>query len=554
MREKEMGITMEKYCDFVELVDSCMDGNLYILDIERDLYYISKKTLDRFALSTNLFSDTANVFRTLVHKDDVDWLLEDLGKLAAGEKDSHNLDYRWLGKDGKPIWINCRGRSVRNGEGKPVYMVGCVDEIGKRQRADNNSGLMESTAIREHIDDLFPDEKAGFCLHVGVDRFRAINERFGIDYGDLILRAVADCIVSALQPKQEAYRVVADEYIVIAEEGSPEKEGAELYRKIARNVENFIRENGYEAVFTVSAGAVRAKEMKGLSYTQGLKLTQFSLSEAKERGRNQLYIFENPDYQKFIREREILRDIRGSVAANFEGFEVYYQPIMKKGSDFPYSAEALLRYRMRSGENISPGEFIPILEKSGMIIPVGKWVLNEAMDFCCFMRKTHPDFRVNVNVSYVQIAESPFLEDFLCLKEQHQLSSSGVVVEMTESGKVEGSSKVHQLWDALKQKGVSVALDDFGTGYSNLLYISEMTPSVVKLDRSFMVKAMTNDFERMLMSNTIQLVHSLGLTVCVEGVETEEDLNQVNALGTDYIQGYYYSRPCPKREFIEKFG
>jgi len=553
MSEKEKILSMEEYCDFVELVDSCMDGNLYILDIERDIYYISQKTLDRFAIPSHMFTDTEKAFRTFIHKDDIDWLLKDIGKLTAGEKDSHNLDYRWIGKDGKPIWINCRGRSVRNAEGKPIYMVGCVDEIGKRQRADNVSGLMESSVIREHVDDLFPDENNGFCLHIGVDRFRAINERFGMDYGDLILRAVAESIVAALQPGQEVYRVVADEYIVIAAEGSPEKEGVELYRKISRNVETFVQKNGYEAVFTVSGGAVRAKAMKSLSYTQGLKLTQFSLSEAKDRGRNQLYIFDDADYRRFIRGREILRSIRESVAAGFEGFEIYYQPIMKRDGSFPYSAEALLRYRMRNGENISPYEFIPILERSGMIIPIGKWVLNEAMNFCRFMRQTHPDFRVNVNVSYVQVAESPFLEDFLHLQQEHRLSPSGIVVELTESGKVEGSAQIHQLWDALKQNGVSVALDDFGTGYSNLLYISEMTPAVVKLDRSFTVKALANPFERMLMSNTIQLVHSLGLTVCVEGVETEEELAQVHELGTDYVQGYYYSKPCPKQEFIEMF-
>ncbi len=551
--EKEAGLSMERYCEFVELVESCMDGNLYIFDIERDLYYISKKSMERFAIPTHMFSDTANVFRTFVHKDDIDWLLEDLGKLAAGEKDSHNLDYRWIGKDGSPIWINCCGRSVRNAEGKPVYMVGCVDEIGKKQRADNNSGLRESSAIRDHADDLLDDDKSGYCLHIGIDQFRTINERFGMDYGDLILRAVAESITSVLGPQQEVYRVVADEYLIISVQGSPEKEGVALYKQIVHNVEAFVEQNGYEAVFTVSGGMVGAKDIKGLSYTQGLKLTQFALGEAKERGRNQLYLFNEEDYRRFIRRRDILSSIKESVSANFKGFEVYYQPIMEKDDAFPYAAEALLRYRMRDGESISPYEFIPIVEESGMIIPIGKWVLNEAMEFCQSMRKKHPMFKVNVNISYVQVMKSPFLDDFLRLLQEHQLSSASIVVELTESGQVEGSPQIQRLWEDLKQGGVSIALDDFGTGYSNLLYISEMTPNVVKLNRSFTVKAMTNPFERMLMNNTIQLVHSLGLKVCVEGVETEEDLAQVHGLGADFIQGYYYSKPCPKQEFISKY-
>lgn len=553
MRKEMPNITLEKYREFVELVDSCMDGNLYILDIEKDIYYISEKTLERFALSSNQFSDTSAVFRTLVHEDDIDWLLTDLGKLAAGEKDSHNLDYRWIGKDGSPIWINCRGRSIRNAEGKPVYMIGCVDEIGKKQRADNTSGLMESSVIRDHVDDLFDNGENGYCLHIGIDHFRAINESFGMDYGDLILRAVADCIGDALTDKQEVYRVMADEYFVIAPEGSPEQEGLELYRQICRNVEKFIEKNRYEAVFTISCGAVTAKNLAGLSYTQVLQLSQFALSEAKARGKNQLYFFQEEDYRKFLRRREILSSIRESVAANFEGFEVYYQPIMQSGNGSPYAAEALLRYRTRSGENITPFEFIPILEESGMIIPIGKWVMNEAMEFCRFMRQKNPQFKVNVNVSYVQVIKSSFLEDFLRLLRRHHLAAASMVVELTESGKVEGSPQVHALWEELKQNGISIALDDFGTGYSNLLYISEMTPNVVKLDRSFTSKAMKNPFERMLMTNTIQLVHSLGLTVCVEGIETEEELAQAKELGADFIQGYYYSKPCPRQKFIEKF-
>lgn len=554
MNKKEIGLTLEKYRDFVELVETCMDGNLYILDIEKDIYYISQKTLERFAIPSHIFSDTSNVFRTFVHKDDIEWLLEDLGKMATGEKDSHNLDYRWMGKDGNPIWINCRGRSVRDKDGKPIYMVGSVDEIGKKQRADNISGLKESSAFMEHIDALFASGEKGYCLHIGIDKFRAINERFGMDYGDFILRAVAESIENSLLPEQEVYRVVADEYLVVASEGSVEKEGAELYERICRKVEEFVEANQYETVFTISGGAASAKDLMGLPYTQVLKLTQFALSEAKARGKNQIYFFQEKDYQNFIRKKEIQRSIRESISANFEGFEVYFQPIMKKDSPFPHSAEALLRYRMHNGESISPYEFIPILEESGMIIPIGKWVLDEAMRFCSFIQKKHPDFKVNVNISYVQIINSPFLEDFFHLMKRYNLASHSIVVELTESGKVERSDRTKSLWNALKEHGISVALDDFGTGYSNLLYISEMTPNVVKLDRSFTVKSMTNEFERMLMTSTIQLVHSLGLTVCVEGVETEEELVQMQKLGADFIQGYYYCKPCPKQEFIDKYN
>lgn len=547
-------ITFEKFQVLVNQIDSCMDGYLYILDIERDLYYISPKALERFDLECNLFSETEKVFRSLVHKDDVEWLLEDLQKLSSGEKDAHDLEYRWMDKCRNPIWINCRGRSIRDNSGKPVYLVGCVDEIGKRQKADNISGLRGYTAIEGKVDALFTnDENRGYCLHVGIDEFRAINERFGMDYGDFILRSVAECIRDALQPEQEVYRVVADEYIIISPDGSAQRDGADLYRRIYRNVENFIEKNKYETVFTISAGGVSAQDITNLSYTQVLQLTQFALSRAKQLGKNQLYLFEREDYESFIRKRMILNAVKEAVAAGFQGFDVYYQPIMKGDCEVPASAEALLRFRTKDGNFISPYEFIPILEESGLIIPVGKWVMDNAMEFCRFMRHRYPNFRVNFNVSYVQVIKSPFVDDFLRLLEQHQLSSDSMVVELTESGAVEGNRSVQIVWKTMKERGVHIALDDFGTGFSNLLYISQMKPNVVKLDRSFTVKAMANDFERMLMASTIQLVHSLGLEVCVEGIETEEELRNMYGLGADFVQGYYYSKPIPGQEFLTRY-
>ena len=127
------------------------------------------------------------------------------------------------------------------------------------------------------------------------------------------------------------------------------------------------------------------------------------------------------------------------------------------------------------------------------------------------------------------------------------------MIELTESGELDDSLQIQKVWNNLRDVGVNIALDDFGTGYSNFMNISDMTPNVVKLDRGFTLKALKNEFERKLMASVIQLVHGLELKICVEGVETEEELNYIRALGPDYIQGFYYGRPCPEEEFIEAF-
>ena len=549
-----MDFSFEEYCEVIAQVSPCMNDYLYFYDIEQDLYYISEQALERFALPSNLFMDVAETHRQFVYADDVEELVEDLGKMVSGEKDEHNIEYRWIGKDGSPIWINCRGRVVKDENNQPKYMLGCVNEIGKRQRADNISGLKKFHAVTNIFETVSSISCSGYLLHIGIDDFKAINERFGYDYGDTILRAVAECIEQSLDIGEEVYRMTADEFIVVDYLADSEKTGEDIYNKIRNKIDEFIENTNYETVFTISGGILSLQDLAGLEAKELLKLSQFSLEQAKKNGKNQVYYFEFGDYELFLQQKNILSCIREAISTDFHGFEVHYQPIVHDSNvKVPYAAEALLRYTMPGGRKIAPFEFIPVLEESGLIIPVGKWVLSKAMEFCKRIQKVYPDFKVNVNVSYVQVLKSPFLTEFLRMLKEYELSPNSIVIELTESGQLNDSSQLHRIWDNLRKYGVSVALDDFGTGYSNLMNISDMTPYVVKLDRGFTVKALNNHFERELMANIIKMMHSIGLKICVEGIETEEELIQIRALSPDYIQGYYYGKPCPEDEFYTKY-
>lgn len=554
MEKRAVDYTFEEYCNMIKEFASCMDDYLYFYDIKQDMYYISEHALERFALPSNQFTDVTEAHRTFVYEEDIDELVADLNKMVSGEKDSHDIEYRWIGKDGKPIWINCRGRVIKDENGKPKYMLGCVNEIGVRQKADNVSGLRSMHSVSETLERFCRVADAGYTLHIGIDDFKAINERFGHDYGNFILRGVADCITKCIGPGQEVYSVIADEFLVVDYFSESAKGGKELYNAIRAKVDEFIEKNRYETVFTISGGVLSCNELGGMEYQEFIKLSEFALSQAKALGKNQVYFFCEDDYEGFIRKRSILSSVRESIAADCDGFEVHFQPIVRDNQDTkPYAAEALLRYTLPNGEKVSPAEFVPVLEESGLIIPVGKWVLNKAMSFCMKVRKTIPDFRVNVNVSYVQVLKSPFIMEFFRMLKEYGMSPSSVTIELTESGQLEDSLQIQKVWDNLRRYGVTIALDDFGTGYSNLMNISDMAPNVVKLDRGFTVKALKNDFERELMANIIQMVHSLGLKICVEGVETEEELVKIRALRPDYIQGYFYGRPCPESEFLETF-
>ena len=217
------------------------------------------------------------------------------------------------------------------------------------------------------------------------------------------------------------------------------------------------------------------------------------------------------------------------------------------------NAETLLRFRSEKTGMISPGEFIPLLEESNLIIPVGKWVLDQAMSACAKVREKLPDFRVSVNLSYIQVLKSDVLSEILQCLEKHHLSPDSIIIELTESGFLESNTFFFNFCDGLKNNGILLALDDFGTGYSNFHYLYDLKLNTIKIDRSFTLKALKNTYEHHLLQHMSDMVHDINLKLCIEGIETKEELDKICEIDPDYIQGYYFGKPCPLAEFIEQF-
>lgn len=553
MGRQEPESMFQMLCDIIDKFAPCMNDYLYAYNITDDVYYISKRAMERFALPSNLFRDVVEAHNTFVYADDIEMLFTDLQKMLRGEKESHNIKYRWIGKDGQPIWINCRGCIYILGEKKETFMLGCINEIGARQAADNVSNLLGEEAFKEQMQQYSRSQEKGYILRIGIDDLKDINEHFGIEYGDYVLRVLADCMRDAAHPGQKMYRMLGDEFIIVDDAGRTVEDAVSVYNAICRALEAAIEKDRYKAVYTISGGIIMSDDIKERDYTAMMKISQFALSEAKNNGKNQVYLFAEEDYRKFMRRREILRAVRQAVAEDFKGFELYFQPIMRADGEVLFAAETLLRFHMSEQEMVSPAEFIPVLEESGLIIPVGKWILKNALLMCRECQKVMPDFKISINISYIQILKSQILEEIVHSIEETEVKPSSVITELTESGGVGNTAMIQELWDKLKEYGVCVALDDFGTGYSNLENIGSMAPNIVKLDRSFTIKALEHDYENQLMLCIIRMVHSIGLKICVEGVETAEELARILILGPDFIQGFYYGRPCPREEFLKKF-
>lgn len=552
MTEEDQEETFLFFQRAAEWFSSCMNDYLYVWDMRHDVYYITERAVERFDLPSNVFTDVEKTHELFVYADDYRLLAKDVADLKAGRKDSHNLRYRWMDVNRKPVWINCQGRIVHDASGGVLLMIGCINEIGERKKADNISGLLGEAAFIEQLESFISMPRC-YVLRIGIDDFRNINESLGVEYGDHVLYDVAGCITDSLRQGQYAYRMPSDEFVVLDLVSNSREEIKALYDSIRTRVDDHIQAHEYEAVYTISCGVVSYEHLESMNYQQITKLSQFALNCAKEEGKNQLCYFDRKRYDAFVANRQMTRALRKSVSKEYRGFELYFQPIMRAHSEEIYAAEALLRYRNDAGELIPPYRFIDQLEESGLIVPVGRWIIDTALAACVRCQKYKPNFKVSINFSYIQILKSDVYDDLTEAIERHGLTPSSVIVELTESGFIDQNPVIVNLWHKLKAYGVQVALDDFGTGYSNLIKISQMQPDILKIDREFTAKALTSDYSHKLLVHIIEMVHSLDIEEIVEGIEKEDELKRITELGPDYIQGFYYSKPCPLDDFMNQF-
>lgn len=541
--------------DLIELFAPYMDDYLYIIDLQKNTFKISQAAVNRFMISGNSFDDAVNSFQYFVYKEDRSMIAEDLQCIIEGKEKDHNLYYRWLDKNGMPVWINCRGKVIDDKDGKPHYLIGCVNEIGDTQRADNVSGLLGERELRSYISSHIKDSSSEYLIYIGIDGFNAINGTLGVDYGNYVLKSVADCINSCLSDSQKLYHIVADEYMIIDLESHTKDDVMLLQKKICKKIEEFIISEKYKVVFTISTGIIYAKMLLKY-YDEYRKIAVFSLKQAKSMGGNGVYFFEKEDYELFLRKEKIKSALRNAVANGFEGFDVYYQPIMDCDSGHMIGAEALMRFSMyqdKKKEPVSPVEFIPLLEETGLILPAGRYVLNKAVSMCHEMRQYIPEFKINVNISYIQMVKSDIWKDIHSSIKQYDLPPECLCAELTESGYTDMTPYFYKLRKKFEEKNLQFVLDDFGTGYSNLHCIVNMKPNYVKLDKDFTAKAMSNarDFE--LLKKIVEMVHSIDIRICIEGIEKEEWYQKLKEIHVDYLQGYLFGKPCEKNQFLNKF-
>lgn len=537
----------------MEMMQQCLDAYVFILDLASDTYMVAEKATKRFPLDSTVIENCTETLRKIVYPSDYEMLAADLEKCRSGEKDTHAMEYRWLDRMGRVTWISCRGAVVTGAEGHRL-LVGAVTELGKRAKADNVTGLRRESGFREHAGTLLRDNPSvvRYVMRVGIDNFKEINEKEGIEAGDEVLRELAGCILKTVDGNVTVYRLVADEFMILAAGADETQEPWAVYRKIQKAIGDMAKNKEYSRFYTVSAGVLEG-DFGGRTVEEMMRFTEFALNESKRNGRNQMTVFVQADYDVYLERLDMRKALRQDINSGFRGFEVYYQPIVAASGYTLVGAEALLRWKNEKYGSVSPAVFIPILEESGLIIPVGRYVLWEAAKICKRWKQYIPEFHVNVNLSYVQLYRGDLMRDVEKCIQEVGIDPESLVLELTESGYIETSDHIKELFRDLKAKKIDVALDDFGTGYSNMRYLKEIDVKTVKLDRTFVAQALENEYDYNMISHLVDMIHSLGSVVCMEGIEEKEELSKMMGANPDMIQGYYFGKPSPAEQFEREF-
>ena len=551
MREESNSLSLDHIEIFFELLSQSTEDYIFFWDINRNKFKISSAIFDEFNLSKEIESDLVNCWSKIVYPDDGQIWKDDIQELLHGKKGEHNLEYRLINKYEEIVWISCRGKVYVSDDPKTIFLVGRIKNIGEKNKFDSITGTWNREQFEHRMNYLIKEKiyKNGAMFIMDIDNFKNINEKYGHSYGDKVLRAIATEVLEYLPKDVRLYRLDGDEFAFFYPMCT--KETIEkIYEKIQMytNTQHEIESNKYYC--TVTAGVAMYPE-DGDNYLDLFKHADIALDIAKISGKNRIKFFSQELYENKLKVISMQQKLRECVENNFNDFELFFQPQVNAVTKEVIGAEVLLRWHSSTYGEVSPVEFIPILEQSNLIIPVGKWIIKEAVKQCKEWHKINPDFKISVNVSYIQLKED-FFRDFIveCLVE-YQLRPEFLILELTENCWIPDINLLNDKFISLKGIGVYIAIDDFGTGYSSLNYLKELSVNIIKIERSFVKNITYNSYEYTFLEYIIKLAHIINLKVCVEGIESYEEYDIVKSLGVDIIQGFLFGRPVSASEFYK---
>ncbi|MGD0393381.1 MAG: EAL domain-containing protein [Acidimicrobiales bacterium] len=389
-------------------------------------------------------------------------------------------------------------------------------------------------------------QTGAMLLYLDLDNFKAVNDRFGHAAGDCLLVAVATRLEELVRSSDTVARLGGDEFVVLAEGlDDPEVAACTLAERIHLAMRSPVAMGERQLYTSVSIGIARVTP--DANPEVNLSRADVAMYQAKRGGPARYECYNAAIGEDNRRQSHLAHELRAAYQCG--QLSVHYQPLFKLGGDI-VGMEALLRWDHPEMGSVPPVDFIPLLERSREIVPVGRWVLNEAVRQCrSWQEQGHRGLTVSVNVSACQLQDPEFFTDVQTALARSGLDADSLVLEVTESVLVVDVHRVGAIMQEIRDLGVHLALDDFGTGYSSLLYLQGLPIDRLKVDRSFVAGLGSPDQDPTIISTVVDLAHKLGLRVVAEGVETEAELRAVGVMGCDEAQGFLLARPAPAHSF-----
>jgi diguanylate cyclase (GGDEF)-like protein/PAS domain S-box-containing protein len=495
--------------------------------------------------------------------EDAQGMWESYTALLRGEVEHVRAQKQYRCKGGGLVWTNLTASLIRDRQGQPQYTLAMVEDVSDRRILEERlryqalhdplTGLPNRTLFFDRLNAVLarPGSRAGIC-YLDLDGFKAINDTLGHDMGDQLLVAVAERLGSLVgESASIAARMGGDEFVVLIEQCTGTGELVTLSGQILAQLERPFLLGAHQIGITASIGIVARAAGTGTAVDM-LKDADTTLYWAKSEGSGRWAVYDPERKATDTTRLTLTASIR--TALERDQFTLEYQPLVDLPDGTLRGVEALLRWKHPTLGTLPPDAFIPLAETSGVIAPLGRWVLETACRQASAWQRAHPESApyVSVNVSVRQAMEPELVEDVARILEETGLPAALLQLELTEGALVEAGGRPLDVLHKLSALGVRIAIDDFGTGYSNLVYLHRLPADALKLPGSFVGEVCPpgrpdepGPAEEPIISALVSLAHTLGLTVTVEGVENRAQAQQLASLGCDTAQGWYFGRPVP---------
>ncbi len=425
------------------------------------------------------------------------------------------------------------------------------EQLNYRIRHDQVTGLLSREGLREEMSELVkknPTRTWGALLLIGLDNYRSIHDSIGYDQGEELLCAIVNNLKQYL-PEPVLFARVADTEFVICIDVDVDKPClTELIQRILDSFTQSFHLQYDEVLISASLGVVSAS-FNHLDLIENLRNASMALNKAKDKGASSYEIFQIDMVEQSTQKIHLISELNAAIEK--DEFRVYFQPVVRLSDGKVIGAEALVRWQSGQRGLVSPGLFIPLAEESGLILPIGHWVLRESCRQIAERLKNGwaSDFDVHVNVSVRQLIQSDFYQVLEETLQDFDLPPHNLTLEITESILIEDSNVIAKLIGRIRSLGVEIAIDDFGTGYSSMSYLHQFAFDCLKIDQSFVSRFLDNHKSEAIVSAIIRLAGGFDVPLVAEGVETAEQAQRLLELGCQRAQGYYFGRPIPLEDW-----